>query len=418
MRYIYILITSLILVGCVQNQPKPKPEQVVIKLQTLSQKVGDNAFNQKKEVEKFFRIYFKPWNEKKFPYTKKEAMWGFAYAKKGVYLENYLPAPKGWFKRIKQNANFESFGTLLKPAITLKNASARVLPTNSPLFYKPTKPGEGFPFDYNQNTLLYINTPILVSHLSRDRAWAYVHSSNADGWVDSSAIAFVDDKFIKEFQTEDYFVAVKEKFPLYTPKFREYVKIGSIFPKDKKGFIVSLNNGSIKHININTTYIQKMPILFNDKNRLKISHELLGEPYGWGGLLENRDCSAFTRDFFAPFGKFLPRNSKAQSKVGEYFDISKLTNREKKEYIIKHAKPFSTLIYMRGHVMIYVGFYKNTPLIMHNMWSVKLWDKNKNQFRHFMGKTRISTLEVGRNMEGYDEKKSSLLSKIRGIIVF
>ena len=32
----------------------------------------------------------------------------------------------------------------IKKAITLKNTNVRVLPTNSPMFYNPSLPGEGF----------------------------------------------------------------------------------------------------------------------------------------------------------------------------------------------------------------------------------------------------------------------------------
>ena len=42
-------------------------------------------------------------------------------------------------------------------------------------------------FDYNQNSLLKINTPLIVSHLSRDRAWAYIESHFVGGWFDITA---------------------------------------------------------------------------------------------------------------------------------------------------------------------------------------------------------------------------------------
>ncbi len=41
----------------------------------------------------------------------------------------------------------------------------------------------------------------------------------------------------------------------------------------------------------------------------KIAKEFYNEPYGWGGKMMTRDCSAMTRDFFTPFGIFLMRNS-------------------------------------------------------------------------------------------------------------
>ena len=61
------------------------------------------------------------------------------------------------------------------------------------MFYEPTRPGEGFPFDYNQNSRLKINTPIFVSHLSKDKAWAYIQAAAFGGWVKIQDIAFVDD---------------------------------------------------------------------------------------------------------------------------------------------------------------------------------------------------------------------------------
>ena len=59
-----------------------------------------------------------------------------------------------------------------------------------------------------------------------------------------------------------------------------------------------------------------------------------------GGLLNNRDCSSFTQDYFATFGKYLHRNSKAQISNGNYLDMSNLSNDEKKEFMKKNGVPF------------------------------------------------------------------------------
>lgn len=152
---------------------------------------------------------------------------------KKIYLENHILATQEWFEKQIDNSNFEEYNTTIKKAITLKNTNVRVLPTSSVMFYNPNKPGEGFPFDYNQNSLLKINTPIIVSHFSKDRAWAYIQASIVGGWVKVEDIAFVDDEFINKFKNENYYVAVKEKFPIYDIIFREYIKVGTIFPKMK-----------------------------------------------------------------------------------------------------------------------------------------------------------------------------------------
>ena len=185
--------------------------------------------NQEKETKNYFEKYFRPWDQEKVSYTKIEAMWGISYRFKKVYLENHRLATSQWFDEQINNADFEQYNTLNKKAITLKNTNVRVLPTKSVMFYNPKKPGEGFPFDYNQNSLLKMNTPIIISHLSKDKAWAYIQSSIVGGWVSINDIAFVNSSFIERFKNSNYYVAVKEKFPIYDIIFREYVKIVIIF---------------------------------------------------------------------------------------------------------------------------------------------------------------------------------------------
>ena len=96
-----------------------------------------------------------------------------------------------------------------------------------------------------------------------------------------------------------------------------------------------------------------MPIKYNSENRVKILNSLLEEPYGWGGLLNNRDCSSFTQDYFAVFGKHLHRNSKAQTTNGNYLDISNLTLEEKKEFIQKMQFLFHFGIFKRSYYALY-----------------------------------------------------------------
>lgn len=420
LKYLSIIIFSTILfTACSTKEP------IIVKIQEdditkFSKKANDNFINQNQATKDYFTKYFKPWDLTKVSYPKIEAMWGQSYRYKQVYLENHQLATKEWFKKQIENSNFDEYNIVPKKAITLKNTNVRVLPTNSPMFYNPLLPGEGFPFDYNQNSLLKINTPIMVSHLSKDKAWAYIESSSVGGWVEINNIAFVDENFIKEFKNSNYFVSVKEKFPIYDSIFREYIKVGTIFPKKDDKYIIAKKddnaNAIISYIQLNENEIEAMPILYNSENRIKILTELLNEPYGWGGLLNNRDCSSFTQDFFTPFGSFLQRNSKAQTTNGKYIDISKLTLEEKKEFIKKEGVPFSTLIYLKGHIMLYLGIKYNEPIVAHNVWSVRLKDKNDKEFRHIIGKATITTLEPGKELEGFNEN-SNILNKVLGIVI-
>ena len=414
-----ILLSTFLFTACSIKEPTaiiPKTDD----LTELSKTANDDFLDQEKATKDYFDKYFKPWNSSKVSYSKSEAMWGQSYKYKKVYLENHNLATAEWFDKQINNSNFDAYNLSPKKAITLENVNVRVLPTNSVMFYNPTTPGEGFPFDYNQNSALKINTPIIVSHLSKDRAWAFIESGIVGGWVEIKNIAFVDDKFIKEFKTSNYYVTVKEKFPIYEPIFREYVKVGTIFPKKNNYFIIAKKddnqNAIISYVYLNDDEVEAMPLAFNSANRVRILNQLLDEPYGWGGLLNNRDCSSFTQDFFAPFGKFLHRNSKSQTTNGKLLDVSQLSLEEKKDYIKKHGVPFSTLVYLKGHIMLYVGVKNNEPLVVHNIWSVRLKNSSGKKYRHIIGKATITTLEPGKEMQDFDED-NNILKKVTGIVI-
>ena len=67
-----------------------------------------------------------------------------------------------------------SYPSLARPAITVRNTACRVFPTARPFFLDPGRAGEGFPFDYFQNSALWAGTPLLVTHVSLDGAWFFV----------------------------------------------------------------------------------------------------------------------------------------------------------------------------------------------------------------------------------------------------
>ena len=70
---------------------------------------------------------------------------------------------------------------------------------------------------------------------------------------------------------------------------------------------------------------------------------LLGKPYVWGATGPNKfDCSGFTQKVFRTAGIKIPRNSRAQAKVGKYIAYDKLrrgdmvffdTNRKRPGYV-------------------------------------------------------------------------------------
>jgi len=378
--------------------------------------------------KKFYKKYFRPWRIKKLPYSKKNASWGIrSYGKsKSLYGENRRVLSSNYLAKLVDNSNFDRYNSMNQRAITVKNTSLRVLPTDKPLFRNFDKAGEGYPFDYNQNSLLFINHPILISHLSKDRAWAFVESPFTSGWVRSSDIAYVDSHFIQKFQNAEFATIVKDNSPLYnqTGNFLYYAKVATSFPivtEFPNQYLVYTAkrdenaNAILRVVRLDKHISAKKPIALNRKNILKISKEFLGEKYGWGGSFMNRDCSAMTRDFFAPFGIWIPRNSKSQAHYSKYIDISKMPKDEKERYIIEHAKPFETTLYMGGHIMLYIGHIENRVYAMHNMWGIRTKDDSgKITGRNIVGQTVISSLYMGEGLDGVEES-ALFINKILGI---
>ena len=66
--------------------------------------------------------------------------------------------------------------------------------------------------------------------------------------------------------------------------------------------------------------------------------------------------------------------------------------------------------------MLYIGVKDKEPLVLHNMWSIRLKDANGVNYRHIVGKASITSLEPGRGMKDYDEE-NNILNKVQGIIV-
>ena len=378
----------------------------------------DKTFNQK---------YFKPWELKKIDKPIKEMQWPFrSVRKKTIYSASGAIIPPSIYEKWIKNADFPSLDSVHQRAITIRHTDIRALPTSKPFYHDPKKTGEGFPFDYNQNSAYYLNTPLYVSHYSLDRKWAYVRGSSAYGWIKTSDMALVDDTFIKKFKNGHYAVAVRDNTRLFHDKKAiTLVKLGTIFPmikiytKEKKKKHLYLfagrdkNGRAILHTAsaAKPGIVAKKPIAMTSRNVALIARQFYNEPYGWGGLMQTRDCSSFTRDFFAPFGLFLRRNSSKQARDGNYCNIRGLPKSKKKKVIIHQAKPFRSMLYVPGHIVLYLGQYKGEPVIMHTYWGARLKDGSKK----IMARTVITTTEPGKELKEIKES-SKLANTLKAII--
>jgi len=385
-----------------------------------------NTFSKSKQKEldkEYNKKYFKPWHISSLDLPKEDFGWEIRFIrKKPIYrVKGALIKPSVYEKWI-DNANYENIDTKKYKGITTKRTNVKALPTSSPFFRDPRQTGEGFPFDYNQNSALHINVPLYISHFSKDKRWVFVRASYSFGWIKVSDIALVGPKFMKKFENGRYAVVIKDNMRLYDEKKRaiSLVKLGALFPiaKNGKKYLVARRNSKgharIHKVKVeNPKHIAKKPLAFTPRNVAIIAREFYGEPYGWGGSYECRDCSATTRDFLGPFGIFLRRNSSKQAKDGTFINIKGLKKSLKKQVILNQAEPFRSLLYVPGHIVLYLGEHKGEPIVMHTYWGIRKNDRTK----LITGRTIITTTEPGK--ERFDvREKSKLINTFKTIVNF
>ncbi len=340
------------------------------------------------------------------------------------YAENLKPWTENNWQALVYNADWKAMPTMMSPAITVRPTDLRLAPTKKPRFPDITRPGEGYPFDEFEQSALPIGHPLMAFHKSRDGEWYYVESSLVSGWVPAQDIAFVDTKFMETWQKGHFAALIKDNVPLLGGT--THGNIGTILPLVRKGADLTVRvpvrdiNGRARMENSllpDTQAVQK-PLPLTEENLAAIGNQMLNEPYGWGGLLENRDCSLTMRDLYTPFGIWLHRNSRAQAKTGQVIPLPNLPDAQKDRFILENGVPFASLLFLPGHITLYIGQYQGKAAIFHNMWGVRTIEPDgKRNGRHVVGRCSITSTSPGKELrnvapEGLLIKRMETLTNI------
>ena len=417
----------------------------------------------KPHQEQFFAAHLLPWNvsESNLEMVLKSPLIPgkeISYAQ-----ENFGGEDNEWYGEHKQelnsklkqkivdNIDLANFPNFFHKGITTNHTDLRRVPSYKPGFDTYEKAGEGFPFDYFQETSIWANTPVLLMHITKDRQWVYALSSFYKGWIPFNDLAIVDDQFITDWSSEPYSFVINDHFPMISEGGIHGMdaRIGMVFPianhssenKSTVLFAVADENreGVLKKGFISNEHLQVGFQDISERQLKEMIGDILGQPYGWGGYLKNRDCSATIKDLLTPFGIWMPRNSPLQANHGELVggknhDVSTITDRKEKiNFILEHGVPFLTVLWKKGHSMLYIGKnQKGEPLILHTIWGLKTeygksnilqtateafpiegvhYNEKMAQFqgRRIIGKTVITTLTFD---EVYHDLQSRLIDDI------
>ncbi len=267
-------------------------------------------------------------------------------------------------------------------ALALRRTPVRTLPTNRIALEKP---GD-LPFDRLQETLIEAGCAVAILYTTRDGAWAFALTPLYWGWVRTRDLALADRATVARFASAEPFllavgpwadVAVPGEGPHLT------VRMGTRLPllaeenglrrvqlpgADAAGQLI-LNEGFVAAADPDWHSGTLPPTL---RSVFERAFALLGEPYAWGGLRPGRagrDCSGLVQDVWATVGVHLPRNSGQQGRVG--VQVAGFQPDEPNEARLRRLAvdvPPGALLFLPGHVMLYLGMVDGVPYALHDLW--------------------------------------------------
>ena len=378
-------------------------------------------------IEKFEAYWYGPW-ERIEPAVCRAASFGWAaesFSRKPVFGPNLLRLSPSQVGTVVANARLDKFPSRAEYGIAIRNTNLRALPSAEPFYFDFREAGEGYPFDYNQNSAVWAGTPLFLTHVSRDGRFVGAESPFTCGWIDARDVAVVDEEFMAAYRRPRLAAVRRDRIPISGDPggFLFEGRVGMLLPiadgVQPDGFRLlapvadESRRASLSQVRLADQDAAPIPFPFSQDRLAELINQIVGQPYGWGGLGGHRDCSSTILDVFTPFGLPLPRNSRSQAGAGKKVDISELSADEKRKRILEAAVPFRTLLNIRGHVMLYLGAFRGSPVAFHTIWGLRTASKDDSiSGRFLIAKSVITSLSPGLEIRTLSRSRGDLLDRI------
>lgn len=273
--------------------------------------------------------------------------------------------------------------------MAVERAALRTFPTPLRVFSHD----DDTDIDRFQESALFPGDPVAIAHASADGNWLFVISARYAAWVEARAIAEGDKSTVLAYgQRTPYRIITGAKprtvFTREAPRVSELqLDMGTRVPladvaadqpvngqhpysswtldlpvreaDGRLGFAPALLQ---KNADSNADYLP-----LTRANILRQAFKFLGERYGWGHSYNGRDCSGFVSDVYRSMGVQMPRNTSAQavSPVFARTHFEPGDSRDKRMAAVR-ALQVGDLIYIPGHVMMYIGDIDGMPYVIHD----------------------------------------------------
>lgn len=310
---------------------------------------------------------------------------------KPLWDEAGKPVPKASLDAIVGNRAMEAIpaNQATRYGMAVQRAALRAFPTALRVFSSD----DDADIDRFQESALFPGDPVAIAHASADGQWLFVVSPRYAAWVEARAIASGDRATVLAYaQRTPYRVITGAKprtvFTREEPRVSEVqLDMGVRIPQAGAPLDEPVN-GQHPY----SAWILDLPVRNADgglgfapallqknadsapgylpltrANIIRQAFKFLGERYGWGHSYNGRDCSGFVSEVYRSMGVQLPRNTSDQavSPVFARTHFEAGDSRAKRMAAVA-ALDVGDLIYIPGHVMMFVGRIDGMPYVIHD----------------------------------------------------
>lgn len=321
------------------------------------------------------------------------------------YHENGKEYKAEDYEEMKQNLNLEAIpaSVSVRYGLTVKRTLMRTWPSANGSFSKASDQR----IDYFVETAVYPAEPVVIYHVSKDGKWLFAGIYHYTAWIPAEDVAFCTRDDLAQLQAHQNRLVIRGT-KLFTPETGDprgaklQLDMGVSLPLENENekeytvrYPVKDETGNLEYISVKlpqTPEVSKSCLSYTTAGVLEQAFKFLGEPYGWGGMNNARDCTAFLVDIYRSFGIRLPRNSDQQVQITGAISLQGKDRNERLK-IIEGLRPGSVL-YMPGHAMMYLGVYEGKHYIIHDVASVNEKGQGKELKQIELYQVAVTPLEV------------------------
>lgn len=289
-------------------------------------------------------------------------------AYRGSYLDDRRMT-KADMEEIRDNRNVKAIPSVVVPQVgfTTESLNMKLYPTHHTIHRGNEK------FDSNQYTRMSAFLPVFIMHTSKDGQFYYVMTEFMRGWVPVEKIKIYSQVAFSGIQQMPFIRVIKDNTTIGGVKYGIGDKV-PLLSYDNNEALVLTPQGTYAKAELNGSFVIGNA-KYDEKLMKAMAESQLNNPYDWGGKAGYRDCSAYVRDLWRVFGADIPRSSGLQKLVGKKL-IDKPKSEKEFYTVLKNAKPYRTLIFFKGHVIMYGGMEDGDYIIYHAVNTLKN-DKGK-----------------------------------------